>query len=73
MQDMLKPANLCSHILLNQINNILDSCKMKFKTLKVVKEEVDLREVSATVKLLLEKKAQAKNIALNVNIDDGIP
>ena len=66
VQDMLKPANHCSHILLNQINNILDSCKMKFKTLKVVKEEVDLREVSATVKLLLERKAQTKNISLNV-------
>jgi len=39
---------------------------MKFKTLKVVKEEVDLREVSATVKLLLERKAQTKNISLNV-------
>jgi len=35
VQEFLKPANNCAFTLLNQINNILDSSKMKFKTLKI--------------------------------------
>ena len=45
VQEFLKPANNCAYLLLNQINNILDSCKMKFNTLKVIKEKVDFRSL----------------------------
>ena len=45
-------------MLLNQINSILDSSKMKFKTLKVVNQQVDLREICDTVLKLLERKAK---------------
>jgi len=45
VQEFLTPANNCAYTLLNLINNILDCSKMKFKTLKVVKERVDLREI----------------------------
>jgi len=46
---------------------------MKFKTLKVVNQQVNLREICDTVLKLLERKAKQKKIQLLCNIDEKIP
>ena len=60
-------------MLLNQINNILDSSKMKFMTLKVSRQNVDLRELCSIVLKLFEFKVKHKKIKLICNIDEQIP
>lgn len=60
-------------MLLNQINNILDSSKMKFMALKVSRQNVDLRELCSIVLKLFEFKVKHKKIKLICNIDEQIP
>lgn len=73
IQEYIKPTNSCANYLLNQINNILDSSKMKFKTLKISKQKVCLREVCKSVLQLMDRKAQLKNLKMILNVKPGVP
>jgi len=73
VSEFLQPANNCAYVLLNQINNILDSSKMKFKQLKINKRKVKIRDVFKWVFKLLERKAKMKNIKLSMRVDHDIP
>jgi len=64
VMEYLLPANQSAYVLLNQINNILDSSKMKFKTLKISRQKVSIRKVFSIVLKLLEQKAKLKMIDL---------
>jgi len=73
VSEYLQPANNCAYRLLNQINNILDCCKMKFKTLKTVSEKVELKGICHDVLKLMERKARLKSLSLNLVIGDQVP
>jgi len=64
VKEYLLPANQSAYVLLNQINNILDSSKMKFKTLKISRQKVCIRNIFSNVLKLLEQKAKLKMIDL---------
>jgi len=66
--EFLLPANNCAYYLLNQINCILDSSKMKFKKLKISKQSVKIRSIFDIVKRLLNQKAKSKKIELKFEI-----
>jgi len=42
--EYLQPAHYCSHLLLNQINNIIDYGLLRNNQLKLNEEVVDIRE-----------------------------
>jgi len=46
---------------------------MKFKMLKVTKEDVNIRNICQTIFKLLKRKAELKNIGLKLNIEKRIP
>jgi len=46
---------------------------MKFKTLKMVKENVSLRKICKSVMKLFERKSMLKKVKLITSIKDDIP
>ena len=73
VKEYLLPANQSAYVLLNQINNILDSSKMKFKTLKISRQKVCIRNIFSNVLKLLEQKAKLKMIDLQMEVEKNIP
>jgi len=46
---------------------------MKFKMIKITKEDVDIRKICKNIIKLLQRKADLKNIGLRLNIGKKIP
>ncbi len=58
----LKPVFYCCDLQLSLIQDILDFTKSSFQELRLVFEEVNLRELLAGILVLLRMKAEIRNL-----------
>ena len=71
--EYLKPALNCSMILLNQINDILDNSKLKFKMIKISYTKTNIRSLVSEILQLFLRKSKLTNVALKSEISLKVP
>ena len=69
----LKPVFYCCDLQLSLIQDILDFTKSSFQELRLVFEEVNLRELLAGILVLLKMKADIRNLQLIEEIHPDVP
>jgi signal transduction histidine kinase len=67
--NIVKGAKLCSFVLTNLINDLLDSAKIANNTFKLFKENANLLQILITTRQILLYQAQLKKI--DINLDFG--
>jgi signal transduction histidine kinase len=67
---VVKGAKLCSFILTNLINDLLDSAKINKNTFQLFKENTDLHELITTTRQILLFQAKLKNIDLRLDLGE---
>jgi len=70
---MLETARNSADSLLTLINDVLDFSKIDAGRLELESIELELRPIVDDVALLFSRQAQAKNVGLTCNVDEGVP
>lgn len=63
----------CTNQLMTMIGNILDFSKISSKRFVLAKEPLDIKKAVKDASLMVEGRAQSKNIAFNVDVQEDIP
>jgi len=63
----------CCHQLMNMMNNILDFSKINSKRFVLIKGSLDIKKAVKDASLMIEGKAQTKNIKYKVTQQENIP
>lgn len=72
-QRYTRNMHLATNILLEEINEILDYSKLESGKMKFEDKNFNLRDLTESLKGMLDNEAEQRNIGFNIIIDDDVP
>lgn len=72
-RELVSEVETNGRVLLDMINNVLDTAKLEAGTLTLARDEIDVFDLAAQVKATMGPLARRKGVSLTVRVDEAAP